>query len=139
MGDDGNCQFRALSYALYGTQEEHELVRAQVINRIRMNRALFEPYFPSQAGPESFDGKLNELSKLGKWGDNVTLTAAAGVFGIKVEVWHDTPNRGRFERTSNLGSASTIISQQQPSSYQVRDQNPTVILPDDFCDLGDRT
>ncbi|CAL9104982.1 unnamed protein product [Musa acuminata var. zebrina] len=69
---DGNCQFRALSDQLYRTPEHHEFVRQQIIAQLKSHPEIYEGYVPMTYGEY-----LNKLSKLGEWGDHVTLQAAA--------------------------------------------------------------
>eukprot|EP00434_Breviolum_minutum_P036592 symbB.v1.2.032425.t1/scaffold3892.1/size69949/4 len=43
---DGNCQFRALSDQLYGSQEHHDALRQQVIQHLQGNAARYRPFVP---------------------------------------------------------------------------------------------
>ncbi|KAJ8490436.1 hypothetical protein OPV22_012157 [Ensete ventricosum] len=78
---DGNCQFRALSDQLYRTPEHHEFVRLQIIAQLKSHPEIYEGYVPMAYGEY-----LNKLSKLGEWGDHVTLQAAADSYGVKIFV-----------------------------------------------------
>nr|XP_018676946.1 PREDICTED: OTU domain-containing protein DDB_G0284757-like isoform X2 [Musa acuminata subsp. malaccensis] len=78
---DGNCQFRALSDQLYRTPEHHEFVRQQIIAQLKSHPEIYEGYVPMTYGEY-----LNKLSKLGEWGDHVTLQAAADSYGVKIFV-----------------------------------------------------
>jgi hypothetical protein len=44
MVDDGNCQFRALSFELYGDQSHHASVRSITIAHMKANPDNFMPY-----------------------------------------------------------------------------------------------
>lgn len=45
MADDGNCQFRALSYQLFGSQERHGHVRSVAVNHMRSRPEKFGVFF----------------------------------------------------------------------------------------------
>ncbi|XAR72128.1 Ubiquitinyl hydrolase 1 [Bertholletia excelsa] len=76
---DGNCQFRALSDQIYRTTEYHESVRQEVVKQLRDHRELYEGYVPMD-----YDDYLERMSRIGEWGDHVTLQAAAEAYGMKI-------------------------------------------------------
>ncbi|XP_050378304.1 OVARIAN TUMOR DOMAIN-containing deubiquitinating enzyme 12-like [Argentina anserina] len=78
---DGNCQFRALSDQFYHSQERHDDVRREVVNKLKSNREIYEGYVPME-----YDSYLKKMSKSGEWGDHVTLQAAADSYGVKILV-----------------------------------------------------
>merc|ERR1712060_973355 len=41
---DGNCQFRALSVALYGDQESHSALRAKIVHQIRLAESEYAQF-----------------------------------------------------------------------------------------------
>ncbi|GAX84260.1 hypothetical protein CEUSTIGMA_g11683.t1 [Chlamydomonas eustigma] len=79
MTGDGNCQFRALSNELFGTQEYHALVRKQVIQHIEDKSDEFIPFLG-----EDFDAYVKAMSSSGTWGDELTLRAACDSYGAIV-------------------------------------------------------
>lgn len=78
---DGNCQFRALSDQFYRTPEHHKFVRQQVVSQLKHHPEMYEGYVPMEYGEY-----LKRMSKSGKWGDHVTLQAAADSYGVKILV-----------------------------------------------------
>lgn len=81
--DDGNCQFRSISKELYGSEDYHFAVRKRVIEHMRANRVMFEPYVGDAA---DFDEYLFAMSKNKTWGDELTLRAAADGFGVEIHI-----------------------------------------------------
>lgn len=84
--EDGNCQFRALSMTLYGTQQHHREIRAKVVERMRARRHLYAHFVH-----EPYSDYLERIAKDGEWGDSVTLQAASDIFDRKVQVFTDVP------------------------------------------------
>jgi hypothetical protein len=82
MEDDGNCQFRAISSDLYGTQEHHELVRAMVVSYLESHGSTYKAFI----GEREWRPYLEAMRKSKTWGDEITLRAAAEAFGIWVHV-----------------------------------------------------
>ncbi|XP_022144673.1 uncharacterized protein LOC111014304 isoform X2 [Momordica charantia] len=78
---DGNCQFRALSDQLYGTPDNHELVRQKVVNQLMSHPEIYEGYVPM-----AYDEYLEKMSRNGEWGDHVTLQAAVDSYGVRIFV-----------------------------------------------------
>ncbi|KAK9061559.1 hypothetical protein SSX86_018741 [Deinandra increscens subsp. villosa] len=78
---DGNCQFRALSDQVYRTTEHHKFVRQQIVNQLELHAEIYEGYVPM-----AYADYLKNMSKVGEWGDHVTLQAAADLYGIKIFV-----------------------------------------------------
>ena len=50
MGDDGNCQFRALSFNLFGSQEHHQLVRETCVAHIMSKEDDYSIFFDPGSG-----------------------------------------------------------------------------------------
>ena len=84
---DGNCQFRAVSDQLFGTQEHHQMVRSRSVAFMRDNAAQFSCFVVE---PGAFEGYLALMlrGKRGKptWGDELTLRAICNVFGCTIHV-----------------------------------------------------
>lgn len=78
---DGNCQFRALSDQVYRTTEHHQFVREQIVDQLKSHSEIYEGYVPMV-----YSDYLKNMSKVGEWGDHVTLQAAADLYGIKIFV-----------------------------------------------------
>lgn len=82
MQDDGNCQFRALSHELYGTQKHHERVREIVVRHLRNHASEYSPLF----GDGEWPAYLTSMSRSRTWGDELTLRAAADAFEVRIHV-----------------------------------------------------
>mmetsp|Transcript_84561 Transcript_84561/g.213250 ORF Transcript_84561/g.213250 Transcript_84561/m.213250 type:complete len:385 (+) Transcript_84561:76-1230(+) len=78
MEHDGNCQFRAISQELFGTQTYHASVRAKIATYMRDHASEYRTLV--------HDEEIQRFGRDGVWGEEVTLAAAAHAFGIKVHV-----------------------------------------------------
>jgi hypothetical protein len=83
MKDDGNCQFRAISYELFGTQRHHATVRATAVNHLRNNGDTFSFYVGEKKEWQMY---LKSMSINRAWGDELTITAAAQAFDVNIYV-----------------------------------------------------
>ena len=82
MGD-GNCLFRALSFAIHQHQDMHNKIRTDVTRLIQHNKQQFKPFI---IGPVPIDTHINNMSKLGTWGAQVELIAASTLFQVPIYV-----------------------------------------------------
>lgn len=108
MKDDGNCQFRALSYQLYGTQDRHAAVRAATVAHMRRLREEYGVFFID----DEFDAFLTNMAREKTWGDELTIRAAADAFGCTVHVitsdadnWHLRYTPAGMARQPSLATA----------------------------------
>ena len=113
---DGSCQFRALSYQLFGDESGHSGVRKAVLKRLKSHRCvaacraagimriqkrhavtltlhqilIFLPILSrSTYEPYMVDGftaYVKKMEKNGTWGDHLTLKAAADAYGVRIFV-----------------------------------------------------
>ena len=81
---DGNCQFRAIADQLYGSPDDHEDVRRDVVAHLRSNSSRYSAFVS-----ESYDAYISRMSNIGEWGDHVTLQAASNVYDCIIRV-HST-------------------------------------------------
>lgn len=82
MGDDGNCQFRAVSQELYGTQDHHDFVRAKAVDHLKSRSEDYQVNFAEG----EWDTYLADMRKLRTWGDEITLRAVADAFKVHVHL-----------------------------------------------------
>lgn len=92
MEADGNCQFRALAFNLFGSQEHHAVARAAVTAHMRKHANFFCDFFDGMA---EFSEYLDEMTRSCTWGDELTLRAAVEAYGCIAHVitseaanWH---------------------------------------------------
>lgn len=88
MKDDGNCQFRAVSQELFGTQQHHATVRAEVVAHMRRQEAEYRSLFDEG----EWRTYVAQMARDGEWGDELTLKAAADAFQVKIHVVTSTNN-----------------------------------------------
>ena len=63
--EDGNCFFRAVSYALSGTENNHNVIRLAIVKHLKENSAVF--YSHLRSGYQSVDDYLiqSQMQDLG--------------------------------------------------------------------------
>ena len=69
---DGNCHFRALSLGLYGSEDRHAEVRANIMQHLRENPERYSAFVETD---EVFADFVNRMSQDGEWGGHRTLRA----------------------------------------------------------------
>ncbi|SPO39318.1 uncharacterized protein PSFLO_04799 [Pseudozyma flocculosa] len=85
IGADGNCMFRAISFLLLETQASHDQIRLRGVQYLQEHPELlaFAAAGDGHHGPEHY---LQEMSKLGTWGDELMLLAVARALDISILV-----------------------------------------------------
>lgn len=78
---DGNCQFRSLSWALFGTPKHYSRIRKTAIDYMQRNRNYFQAFLG-----EEFRVYVQMMSHDQVWGDELTLRAICEAFGICINV-----------------------------------------------------
>jgi OTU domain-containing protein 3 len=112
----GNCLFNALSDQIYGHQNEHDKIRARVIEYMRDHAAYYKQFIDVQPGGGTrrnpkrknagayssptnftpptaeeidrvFESHMGAMAKGGTYGDNMEITAFTAAFGIDVKIY----------------------------------------------------
>ena len=84
MRGDGNCLFRALSFAAHGTQQRFHYYRTMAVMRVRNNPGDFEEFLD---GDETLNAWADRLSRDMVFGDHLCLKALAEVVSRPIVVW----------------------------------------------------
>ncbi|KAI9754171.1 MAG: putative electron transfer flavoprotein subunit [Chaenotheca gracillima] len=114
---DGNCLFNALSDQLYGNQNEHQVIRARVIDYMREHASYYKQFLdvsPSNgvrrnpkrknaggyATPtlstlppsaeevdRNFEAHLQQMARGGTYGDNMEITAFSAAYAVNVKIY----------------------------------------------------
>ena len=96
MKADGNCFYRALSYQLFGTQEEYDIVHSVVYRTEMYNKLIFANYLIPGHDETTIDDHLKKISVLGSWATQVEVVAAASAFEIPVYFYSKKPGSEDF-------------------------------------------
>lgn len=84
---DGNCQFHSISDQLFDGIEQSPWVRAQIVQWLREHGDWELPENGARLRDfalEDWDSYCNNMARPGIWGDHLTLTAAANLFGVRI-------------------------------------------------------
>ena len=96
---DGNCLFRALSLAVTRSQKQHALVRSYIVNHMMDEnvRGSMEQLFVSREGSNShFHNYLVNMEKVGVWGTDQEIAAAAHLFNCSIICYSKYSSTGNF-------------------------------------------
>ena len=125
MAKDGNCQFRAMSYGLHGSDVYHADVRRCVVSELRRNWDRYEP-FVTQC--KSY---VERMSLPGTYGDNVTLKAFCNAFqhGVVVLNERGTVSALRPDDCSDMDARDYITIVYNPSMTHYDGLRPYNVHP----------
>lgn len=73
---DGNCQWKSLSWACFGTPKYHQKIRNRVCIEIETNWSHYGDFIVDEAK----ENYVRHMSKAGSWGDHCTLAAFCNVY-----------------------------------------------------------
>ena len=104
---DGNCQFRALSYQLYGTQEHHAYVRGRCCDEMVRSADSYNIFF--EPGTCDFEAFVKRMREGRTWGDELTLRAAADMFSCRIHVITSTPENWHLQYTPEKESVKALF------------------------------
>lgn len=73
-------QFRALSDQLYKTSDFHKRVRQEIVQQLKSRPKSYKGFVDKM----EFSQYVKKMSSDSVWGDEVTLKAAADLYGVKI-------------------------------------------------------
>lgn len=79
---DGNCLFRSFSFILLGTEENHQSVRATIVNVIEKNPIPFIPL----CHPTTVVEYVHRMKNNYTWGTDVEIFALSALLGKPIYV-----------------------------------------------------
>jgi hypothetical protein len=82
MPGDGNCLFRAVAFALRGTQQEHARIRRQAVEYEWQHRSEFEIFVPEMP----FEQYCERMRCDGVWGSELELQAMSRLFNVQFRI-----------------------------------------------------
>ncbi len=125
---DGNCFFRALSYQLFGTEDEHITIRTTLYRTEALNKKIFEHHLMNGA---SIDEHLQAIASPSSWATQVEVAAAASIFQVPVYYCKEENNLYKWNVVNPLTD-----KQQKPivkcPKLPVLDENITLLKPTHF-------
>ena len=81
---DGNCLFRAISYALLRTEDHHRIVRTNVVQLMNLNKSMFSAFLIPTVNSPTIDEQVEHRMLPSVWGTHVELIAAATLFQLPI-------------------------------------------------------
>ncbi|GJU46276.1 PAZ domain-containing protein, partial [Tanacetum coccineum] len=85
---DGSCQYRSLSVAINGTEDDYMEVKDKILTEIEANPGLYQDYgitmgMEACQFKESYDNFVRGLREDGAWGNIMTLFAFTNVYHVR--------------------------------------------------------
>lgn len=80
MADDGNCQFRALAFELFQSQDYHGHVRQRIVGYLETHTTQFKDFV------DDFPHYLRTMREDKTWGDEITLQACCDEFNVDIHL-----------------------------------------------------
>ena len=87
MMGDGNCMFRALSFVLTGSQDQHLHVGSLICNHIHSIHLLVEPHISPNTNTRDYIERTR-MEHNGTWGTDIELLTFANLCQTSVYVYN---------------------------------------------------
>jgi OTU domain-containing protein 3 len=81
---DGSCFFRSLADQLEGRFRDHCYLRKTIVQHIKTNRDLYEPFIEDD---EPFDEYVESMEEEGTWAGNLELQAASIQLKVNLKIY----------------------------------------------------
>ena len=87
---DGNCLYRAISLALYGSQDHHLQLRLLTALEICLHSDYYQqdPIGDNRIVTGSFTDVMKDVCKIGAWADFMHITAVSAVVGLPFKSYY---------------------------------------------------
>jgi hypothetical protein len=72
---DGNCLYRSISVCIHGNDDLHEHIRIEILDEVQRRVEFYKGFKPD------INAWIENQRKLGSWGEDLSLHAAANVYG----------------------------------------------------------
>lgn len=106
IASDGNCVFRAISYAVSNRQEYYQKVRHAVINHMRKNQEAFQSFLRAEYNSIEEYIKITNIEKDTVWGTELEILAAADLLKTDIFTFF---NGSWVKYTSSQISNSNVV------------------------------
>ncbi|XP_064645914.1 uncharacterized protein LOC135499178 [Lineus longissimus] len=111
---DGNCFFRCVSYAVFGSEQHHLLIREKVVHHIKLQNHLFTALLPLSCSTidHYIQNTLMELS--GTWATSLEITGTAHFLKTDIYTYkqNDYDAEWKWHRyTPTIVDSSVIVGQ----------------------------
>ncbi len=80
---DGNCMFRAFSFAFLHHEDHHFHLRSHIVRTMNLNEELFSEYL-MPINKATISEQVKHMMRPGVWGTHLELKAAATLFQIPI-------------------------------------------------------
>lgn len=118
---DGNCYFRAISFILFGTEDNHLEVRTLLARFVGLNGKLFEKRLVPEVNESTVQKHVMKLCRSSQWATHIEVFATATLFEVPVYYCtHAQVPTGRCYRWE-------VFEPLKPTNVMI--QHPDVILP----------
>ena len=87
IDSDGHCQYKAISWTLFGTQDHYLTLRWQTAQYMRNCRSRFAPVMPQKF--TTFDEYCEAIAMTNEWGDHSSLQILAEIYRVKFQSFID--------------------------------------------------
>ncbi|CAN0917411.1 OVARIAN TUMOR DOMAIN-containing deubiquitinating enzyme 7 [Linum grandiflorum] len=116
---------RSLADQLAGHEDEHEIYRSMVVQYIRKNREMFEPFLEDDV---PFDEYCQQMEKDGTWAGHMELQAASLVTNSNICIHRYTSPRWYIQNFDRCGAHMVHLSYHDEEHYN------SVRAKEDPCD-----
>lgn len=114
---DGNCLFRALSDQIYGTPNEHLVLRKDICTFMAAHKERFEAFVDDD---RSWDQHISAMRNNGTYGGHLELTAFAQLKAVNVKVVQPglvyVIEGAKTEALGSNPSTSAVPAEEEPAS-----------------------
>lgn len=89
---DGNCLFRSISHQVYGTEEQHFMIRQRACDYMVIEKEWFNSFVVGNLA--EFDQYIEEKRQNRVWGDDPEIQALCEIFDRPAEIYAFSRTRG---------------------------------------------